>query len=80
MLEKSQYNSWQSHMLLYRQGKEQDKELYDSVINGPFQFGTIDVPTTPTTPAYKIDRTYDDIIDKMKIREACDIRETNVVL
>ncbi|GJZ02450.1 hypothetical protein Tco_0520411 [Tanacetum coccineum] len=47
MLEKSQYNSWQSHMLLYIRGKEHGKELYDSFINGPFQFGTVDVPGLP---------------------------------
>ncbi|GJV91272.1 putative reverse transcriptase domain-containing protein [Tanacetum coccineum] len=29
--------------------KEHGKELYESVINGPFQFGTVDVTATPTT-------------------------------
>ncbi|GKB89610.1 hypothetical protein Tco_0961882, partial [Tanacetum coccineum] len=49
MLNKSQYNSWQSHMLLYMKGNEHD-------------------------------RTYEDLTKAEKIREACDIRETNIVL
>ncbi|GJR54610.1 hypothetical protein Tco_1405131 [Tanacetum coccineum] len=80
MLEKSHSNSWQSHMLLYIRGKEHGKELYDSFINGPFQFGTVDVPVTPTTAASTGPRTFDDLIDKEKIREACDIRATNTIL
>ncbi|GJZ59524.1 hypothetical protein Tco_0615340 [Tanacetum coccineum] len=36
MLEKSQYNSWQHHMLLSIRGKEYGKDLLDSVLNGPF--------------------------------------------
>ncbi|GKD16440.1 hypothetical protein Tco_1205598 [Tanacetum coccineum] len=74
MLEKSQYNSWQSRMLLYIRGKEHGKEIYDSVINGPFQFGTVEVSATPTTPAFTRERTMDDLTNKEKIREACDIR------
>ncbi|GKC76753.1 hypothetical protein Tco_1127527 [Tanacetum coccineum] len=80
MLEKSQYNTWQSHMLLYIRGKESGKELYDSVINDPFQFGMVDVPTTPTTLAFTSDTTFEDLIKKEKIHEACDIRATNIVL
>ncbi|GJV83712.1 hypothetical protein Tco_1523610 [Tanacetum coccineum] len=33
MLEKSQYNSWQSRMKLYIRGKEHGKDLLDSVLN-----------------------------------------------
>ncbi|GJY96922.1 hypothetical protein Tco_0513832, partial [Tanacetum coccineum] len=80
MLGKGQYNSWQSRMLLYMRGKENGKELYDSVINGLFQFGTVNVPATPTTPAFTRDIIYEDLIEKEKIREACDIRATNIVL
>ncbi|GKC11251.1 hypothetical protein Tco_1008033 [Tanacetum coccineum] len=80
MLEKSQYKSCQSHMLLYIQGKEHGKELYDSVINGPFQFGTVEVHATPTTPAFTRERTLDDLTNKEKISEVCDRRGTNIVL
>ncbi|GJS97016.1 hypothetical protein Tco_0803984 [Tanacetum coccineum] len=80
MLEKSQYNSWLSRMLLYMRGKENGKELYDSVINDPFQYGKVKVPATPTTVAYTRDITNEDLTDKEKIREACGIRATNIVL
>ncbi|GKE25759.1 hypothetical protein Tco_1441143 [Tanacetum coccineum] len=80
MLEKSQYNSWQSHMKLYLRGKEHGKDLLDSVLNGPFRYGTVEVPGTPTTAAYMRERTYEDLTDKEKIQEECDIRATNIVL
>ncbi|GJS25803.1 hypothetical protein Tco_0486423 [Tanacetum coccineum] len=80
MLDKSQYNSWKSLMLLYIKGKEQGKDLYDSVINGPFQYGTVEVPRTKTTLLFIRERTYDDLTDKEKIHKACDIRATNIVL
>nr|GEW39192.1 integrase, catalytic region, zinc finger, CCHC-type, peptidase aspartic, catalytic [Tanacetum cinerariifolium] len=50
MLDKSQYNSCQGRMLLYIKGKEHGKQLYDSVINGPFQYGTTEVLATLTLP------------------------------
>ncbi|GJT90739.1 hypothetical protein Tco_1079584 [Tanacetum coccineum] len=80
MLDKSQYNSWQSLMLLYIKGKEHGKDLYDSVINGPFQYGTVEVPRTETTLLFTRERTYDDLTDKEKIHEVCDLRAMNIVL
>ncbi|GJY94496.1 hypothetical protein Tco_0510857 [Tanacetum coccineum] len=69
MLEKSQYNSWQSRMKLYIRGKEHGKDLLDSVLNGPFKYGTVDVPATPTTTAYMRERTYEDLTEKEKIHD-----------
>ncbi|GKE28006.1 hypothetical protein Tco_1443390, partial [Tanacetum coccineum] len=69
-----------SRMLLYIRGKEHGKDLFDSFQNGPFQFGTIDIPATPTTPASKRFRTMDDLTEAEKICEACDIRATNIIL
>ncbi|GJX08043.1 hypothetical protein Tco_0195975 [Tanacetum coccineum] len=80
MLERSQYNSWQSCMLLYIRGKEHGKDLLGSVLNGPFQYGTVEVLGTPTSPASTRPRTYDDLTNKEKIRVECDIRATNIVL
>ncbi|GJV01033.1 hypothetical protein Tco_1330303 [Tanacetum coccineum] len=80
MLNNSQYNSWKSRILPYIKGKEHGKDLYDSVINGPFQYGTVEVPETKTTLPIIRERTYDDLTDKEKILEACDIRATNIVL
>ncbi|GJT84067.1 hypothetical protein Tco_1058409 [Tanacetum coccineum] len=59
MLEKSQYNTWQSRMKLYIRGKEHGKDILDSVLNGPFKYGTVEVPGTPTTAAYMRERTYE---------------------
>ncbi|GKC66573.1 hypothetical protein Tco_1099171 [Tanacetum coccineum] len=80
MLEKSQYNSWQSCMKLYIRGKEHGKDLLDSVLNGPFKYGMVVVPDTSTTSESTRPRTYDDLTDKEKICEECDIRATNIVL
>ncbi|GKA70224.1 hypothetical protein Tco_0776288 [Tanacetum coccineum] len=80
MLEKSQYNSWQSRMLLYIRGNEHGKDLLDLVLNGPFQYGMVEVPGTSTSSATTRQRTYDDLTDKENIYEECDIRETNIVL
>nr|GEV29070.1 retrovirus-related Pol polyprotein from transposon TNT 1-94 [Tanacetum cinerariifolium] len=44
------------------------------------QLLAVEVPETQTTPASIRDRTYDDLIEQEKIREACDIRETNTIL
>nr|GEU62466.1 hypothetical protein [Tanacetum cinerariifolium] len=67
MLDKSQYNLWQSYMLLYVQGKENGKQLYDSVINRHFQYGTVEVPATLTSLQTTRPRTYKDLIKAEKI-------------
>ncbi|GKB52033.1 hypothetical protein Tco_0902786 [Tanacetum coccineum] len=51
MLDKTQYSSWASRMLLYIKGKENSKLRVDSVLNGPFKYGTVTIPETQTTPA-----------------------------
>ncbi|GKD96734.1 hypothetical protein Tco_1380631 [Tanacetum coccineum] len=80
MLDKTMYSSWTRSMLLYIRGKENGKLLVDSVLNGPFKYGTITIPGTPTTPAPVRDRTYDELTDAEKIREGYDIKATNIVL
>ncbi|GJV38654.1 hypothetical protein Tco_1411131 [Tanacetum coccineum] len=80
MLEKSQYNLWQSRMKLYIRGKEHGKDLLDSVLISPFKYETVVVPDTSTTLKTTIPITYDDLTDKEKIREECDIRAMNIVL
>ncbi|GKC39368.1 hypothetical protein Tco_1051752 [Tanacetum coccineum] len=80
MLDKTQYSSWASRMLLYIKGKENRKLLVDSVLNGPFKYGIVTVPDTQTTPATIRDKTYDELTDTEKILESCDIKATNIVL
>ncbi|GJY64056.1 retrovirus-related pol polyprotein from transposon TNT 1-94 [Tanacetum coccineum] len=65
MLEKSMYNSWQSRMLLYIRGKEHGKDLVDSVLHEPFQYGTV-VENDITRS-----RTYEKLTNKEKICEEC---------
>ncbi|GKC82057.1 putative ribonuclease H-like domain-containing protein [Tanacetum coccineum] len=79
MLEKYQYNSWQSRMLLYIRDQEHGKDLLDctqwsiSIWNGRSTWHS------NFTDIYK-SRTYDDLTNKEKIREECDIKPTNIVL
>ncbi|GKB98123.1 hypothetical protein Tco_0984260 [Tanacetum coccineum] len=80
MLDKNQYSSWASRMLLYIKGKENGKLLVDLVINGPFQYGTVVVPGNETTPATVRERTYIDLTDEEKLLELVDIKATNIVL
>nr|GEX56936.1 hypothetical protein [Tanacetum cinerariifolium] len=51
MLDKTQYSSWEIRMILYIKGKEHGKLLVDSVLNGPFQYGTLVVLENEATPA-----------------------------
>ncbi|GJX18595.1 hypothetical protein Tco_0221272 [Tanacetum coccineum] len=80
MLDNTQYSSWASRILLYIRGKENGKLLVDSILNGPFKYGTVTVPRTLTTRATVKDRIYDELIDAEKIRKGCDIKATNIVL
>ncbi|GKB13206.1 hypothetical protein Tco_0847129, partial [Tanacetum coccineum] len=68
MLHKSNYSSWASRMLLYIRGKPNGKLLIDYVLNGPFQFGTIIVSGTESTPVRE--RTYTDLTADEKLRES----------
>ncbi|GJX05131.1 hypothetical protein Tco_0191047 [Tanacetum coccineum] len=74
MLNKTNYSSWASRMLLYIKGKEHGKLLVDSVLNRPFQYGTMVEPGNETTPATIRARTYTDLTDEEKIRESVDIK------
>nr|GEV57584.1 hypothetical protein [Tanacetum cinerariifolium] len=80
MLDKTQYSSFTSRMLLYIRGKENKKLLIDSVLNGPFKYGTLIVLDIQTTPVTVKDKTYDELTDAEKIRGSCDIKATNIVL
>ncbi|GJZ02222.1 hypothetical protein Tco_0520183 [Tanacetum coccineum] len=69
-----------SRMLLYIKGKENGKLLVDSVLNGPFKYGTVTDVGTATTFATVRDRRYDELTDAEKIRESYDIKATNIFL
>ncbi|GJX43744.1 hypothetical protein Tco_0260420 [Tanacetum coccineum] len=75
MLDKTNYSSWESRMLLYIKGKPNGKFLVDCVLNGPFQYGTIVEPGTETTPATVRARTYIDLTDEEKLRPELSLQE-----
>ncbi|GJV40769.1 hypothetical protein Tco_1419209 [Tanacetum coccineum] len=74
MLEKSMYDCWQSHMLLYIQGKEHGRMIHDSVLNNPLVWSTIEVDGVTRT------KTYEELSDKEKLQADCDLKATNIVL
>ncbi|GKD85535.1 hypothetical protein Tco_1356689 [Tanacetum coccineum] len=80
MLDKTQYNSWASRMLLDIKGNGNGKLLVDSVLNGPFDYGTVTEAGTATTPATVRKKRYDELTYAEKLREAYDIKATNIVL
>nr|GEV31434.1 hypothetical protein [Tanacetum cinerariifolium] len=79
MLDKTNYSSWASCMLFYIKGKDHGKLLLDTVLNRPFQYGTMVEPGNETTPATIRAQTYTDLTDEEKIRESVDIKATNIV-
>ncbi|GJW51714.1 hypothetical protein Tco_0093065 [Tanacetum coccineum] len=80
MLDKTNYSSWASRMLLYIKDKEHGKLLVDLVLNGPFHYRTIVELGNETTTATVRARTHTDLTDEEKIRESVDIKATNIVL
>ncbi|GKE17399.1 hypothetical protein Tco_1424976, partial [Tanacetum coccineum] len=80
MLDKTNYSSWASRMLLYIKGKEHGKLLVDLVLNGPFQYGTMVEPGNETTLATIRTRTYTDLTDEEKIHESVNIKAKNIVI
>ncbi|GJR87182.1 hypothetical protein Tco_0211193 [Tanacetum coccineum] len=80
MLDKTNYSSWASRMLLYIKGKEHGKLLVDTIINEPFLYGTIIEPRNENTSAFVKARTYTDLTDEENIRESVDIKAINIVL
>nr|GEU33781.1 DNA helicase [Tanacetum cinerariifolium] len=79
MLDKTNYSSWASRMLLYIKGKEHGKLLVEFIHNGPFQYETVIEPRNETTPATIRPRTYTDLTDEEKIHESVDNMATNIV-
>nr|GEW83825.1 hypothetical protein [Tanacetum cinerariifolium] len=82
MLEKGGYDTWQSRMLLYVEGKEHGKMLLDSILKGPFEYKVVDFPANEALgiPAKTTMRTFKDLSPEDKIRKECDIRAANTNL
>ncbi|GJV54431.1 hypothetical protein Tco_1450172, partial [Tanacetum coccineum] len=74
MLEKSMYNSWQSHMLLYIKGKEHNIMMLNSVLNGPLVYPIIKVDGVTRL------KTYEELPKKEKLQDDYDLCAMNIVL
>nr|GFB47003.1 hypothetical protein [Tanacetum cinerariifolium] len=74
MLESTMYNSWQSRMLLYIKGKEHVRMVLKSVLKGPLVYPTIEVD------GVTILMTYEELLDKEKLQDDCDLHAMNIVL
>nr|GEX07149.1 hypothetical protein [Tanacetum cinerariifolium] len=74
MLEKTMYTSWASCMLLYIKGKEHRRMMLNSVLHGPLIYPTIKVDGV-TRP-----KTYEELSEKEKLQDDCDLRAMNIVL
>ncbi|GJV66731.1 hypothetical protein Tco_1482240 [Tanacetum coccineum] len=74
MHEKTMYESWQSRMLLYIQGKEHGRMIYDSVLKGPLIW-----PTVEENGVTRL-KNYEDLSEKEKLQADCDFKATKIVL
>ncbi|GJT28759.1 retrovirus-related pol polyprotein from transposon TNT 1-94 [Tanacetum coccineum] len=74
MLEKTMYNLWQSRMLLYIKGKEHGRMMLKSILEGPLVYPTIEVDGVTRL------KTYEELSDKEKLQDDCDLHATNIVL
>ncbi|GJU85460.1 hypothetical protein Tco_1293006 [Tanacetum coccineum] len=86
MLERSQYDSWQSRMLLYIRGKEHGIQLLEDLVKMAISVWNVEVHNSKHTcfntesTSYKTLARKTDLIPKEKIHEVCDIRATNIIL
>nr|GEV70288.1 retrovirus-related Pol polyprotein from transposon TNT 1-94 [Tanacetum cinerariifolium] len=74
MLEKKMYNSWQSRMLLYTKGKDNGRMMLKSVLKGTLIYPTIKIDGVTRL------KTYEELSDKEKLQDECDLRAMNIVL
>ncbi|GJZ13641.1 hypothetical protein Tco_0548871 [Tanacetum coccineum] len=81
MLEKCSYDTCSSRMLMYIEGKENDRLLLDSVLNGPFKLKEIvDLGNKEAGREQETRmQTLADLTDEKKQME-CDIKAANIIL
>ncbi|GKA58337.1 hypothetical protein Tco_0757525 [Tanacetum coccineum] len=82
MFEKGGYDTWQSHMLLYIEGRENGQMLLDLIFLGLFQFIDITIPINEEArrAAKKRMQTLTDLTPKEKTRIGCDIKAAKIIL
>ncbi|GJT11934.1 integrase, catalytic region, zinc finger, CCHC-type containing protein [Tanacetum coccineum] len=68
------YTSWAIRMLLYIKGKEHGRMMFNLVLNGPLVYPTIKVDSVTRL------KTYEELSDKEKLQDDCNLHATNIVL
>ncbi|GJS81407.1 hypothetical protein Tco_0747948 [Tanacetum coccineum] len=74
MLKMSMYESWQSYMLVYIQGKEHGRMIHHSVLKGPLIWPTVEENGVTR------EKNYEELSEKEKIQANCDLKATNIIL
>ncbi|GJR06634.1 hypothetical protein Tco_0529618 [Tanacetum coccineum] len=73
MLDKTMYDSWESRMELYIEGKENDKMMLNSVKNGPLIRPTVDEDGVTRV------KRYEELSVTEKLQADCDLRAANIL-
>nr|GEV51219.1 hypothetical protein [Tanacetum cinerariifolium] len=74
MLEKSMYDSWESHVRLFIKGKKHDRMMLDSIDNGPLVYLTIE-ENRQTRP-----KKYSELTKAQQLQDDCDVQAMNIIL
>ncbi|GJV56380.1 hypothetical protein Tco_1457385 [Tanacetum coccineum] len=74
MLDKTMYNSWQSHTLLYIKGKKNGRIILKSIENGLLIYPTID------ENGQIRNKKYVELTEQEKFQDDCDVQALNIAL
>ncbi|GKE26387.1 hypothetical protein Tco_1441771 [Tanacetum coccineum] len=75
MLDKTMYDSWESRMELFIEGKENGRMVINSVKNGPFIW-----PTEVDEQGNSRVKKYEELSATEKLQADCDLRAANIIL
>ncbi|GKE61418.1 hypothetical protein Tco_1511785 [Tanacetum coccineum] len=74
MLDKTMYNSWQSHTFLYLKGNKNDRMMLEAIENGPLVYPTIEENGAIIT------KKYAELSKQEQLQNECDVQATNIDL
>nr|GEV42038.1 hypothetical protein [Tanacetum cinerariifolium] len=75
MLDKTMYDSWESSMELFTEGKENGRIILNSIKNGPLVW-----PNKVDELGNSRVKTYEELTATHKLQADCDLRAANLVL
>ncbi|GKA58624.1 hypothetical protein Tco_0757812 [Tanacetum coccineum] len=75
MLEKSMYDSWESHIRLFIKGKKNCRIMLDSIDEGPLVYPTVIGEDGQTRP-----KKYSKLTEAQQLQDDCDVQATNIIL